>query len=100
MVGVYVVLTLEFQRRHGEFLRMDVHLLRGAVYTETDTVVNARHVLQRASYHNQATALGIWWLLGVGTPDRIRTCNPWVRSPVLYPLSYRRAVDGRLCWMG
>ena len=26
----------------------------------------------------------------VGAPGGIRTHNPWVRSPVLYPLSYRR----------
>ncbi len=25
-----------------------------------------------------------------GAPGRTRTRNPWVRSPVLYPLSYRR----------
>ena len=27
---------------------------------------------------------------GNGAPGRTRTRNPWVRSPVLYPLSYRR----------
>ncbi len=29
-----------------------------------------------------------------GAPGRTRTCNPWVRSPVLYPLSYRRIYRG------
>lgn len=24
----------------------------------------------------------------IGTPDRTRTCNRWIRSPLLYPLSY------------
>ena len=31
-----------------------------------------------------------------GAPGRTRTRNPWVRSPVLYPLSYRRAMAGNL----
>src|SRR5690242_13180716 len=25
------------------------------------------------------------------TPGRTRTCDPWVRNPVLYPLSYGRS---------
>jgi hypothetical protein len=28
----------------------------------------------------------------VGTPDRNRTCNTWIRNPVLCPLSYRGMV--------
>ena len=31
---------------------------------------------------------------GFGAPGGIRTHNPWVRSPVLYPLSYRRNLWG------
>ena len=30
------------------------------------------------------------FVLDFGAPGRTRTRNPWVRSPVLYPLSYRR----------
>jgi hypothetical protein len=30
------------------------------------------------------------FVLKFGAPGRTRTRNPWVRSPVLYPLSYRR----------
>ncbi len=29
----------------------------------------------------------------VGTPGEIRTPDPWVRSPVLYPLSYGRIMQ-------
>ena len=28
----------------------------------------------------------------MNTPDRIRTCDPRFRKPVLYPLSYRGVV--------
>ena len=35
-------------------------------------------------------ALGPDFVLNFGAPGRTRTRNPWVRSPVLYPLSYRR----------
>ena len=31
-----------------------------------------------------------WGLLFNGAPGRIRTCDPWLRKPVLYPLSYGR----------
>ena len=31
---------------------------------------------------------------GFGAPGRIRTRNLWVRSPALYPLSYRRSEEG------
>ena len=24
-----------------------------------------------------------------GAPDRNRTCNPWIRSPILYPIELR-----------
>ena len=30
------------------------------------------------------------WEEGGGAPGRIRTCDPWLRRPVLYPLSYGR----------
>ncbi len=30
---------------------------------------------------------------GAGTPGRIRTCDPWLRRPLLYPLSYWRAAQ-------
>ena len=26
----------------------------------------------------------------IGAPGRIRTCDPWLRRPVLYPLSHGR----------
>ena len=29
-----------------------------------------------------------------GAPDRIRTCDLWVRNPTLYPLSYGRVPEG------
>jgi Protein of unknown function (DUF3309) len=32
--------------------------------------------------------------VGVGAPDRIRTCDLRLRRPTLYPLSYRRAGAG------
>ena len=25
----------------------------------------------------------------IGAPDRNRTCNPWIRSPILYPIELR-----------
>jgi len=37
-----------------------------------------------------------WWVFsqvrGRGAPGRIRTCDPRIRSPTLYPLSYGRSV--------
>jgi hypothetical protein len=29
----------------------------------------------------------------VGAPGRIRTCDRWIRSPLLYPLSYERLLE-------
>ena len=37
---------------------------------------------------------GPQFMLNFGAPGRIRTRNLWVRSPALYPLSYRRS-EGR-----
>jgi hypothetical protein len=37
-------------------------------------------------------------VLNLGAPGRTRTRNPWVRSPVLYPLSYRRMGKGLPDW--
>ena len=39
------------------------------------------------------------WMETSGAPGRTRTRNPWVRSPVLYPLSYRRKGEtGNPAW--
>ena len=27
--------------------------------------------------------------IGNGAPDRIRTCDPWLRKPILYPTELR-----------
>ena len=35
-------------------------------------------------------------LFAIGAPGRARTCNPQIRSLVLYPLSYRRLTGGSL----
>ena len=35
------------------------------------------------------TASPPWGLSSVCAPGRIRTCDKWIRSPLLYPLSYR-----------
>ena len=35
-----------------------------------------------------------------GAPDRNRTCNPWIRSPILYPIELRAHTifSHILCW--
>jgi hypothetical protein len=37
--------------------------------------------------------------MSIGAPGRIRTCNPRLRRPVLYPLSYGRNFDV-IVWSG
>ena len=45
-----------------------------------------------ARFTQSLRRLGSHFSYGSGAPGGIRTRNPWVRSPVLYPLSYRRTV--------